>query len=47
MMKIYKGHIVYTKERTRFEVVENGYIAVGDGRVLGVASSLDGLSCEL
>lgn len=33
MMKIYKGHIVYTKERTRFEVVENGYIAVGDGRV--------------
>ena len=44
MMKIYKGHIVYTKERTRFEVVENGYIAVGDGRVIGVASSLDGLS---
>lgn len=35
-MKIYKGHIVYTKEKDRFEIVENGYITVENGKVEGV-----------
>jgi guanine deaminase len=35
--RIYKAHILYTKEQSRFEVLENGYIAVdADGRVEGV-----------
>ena len=34
MRKVYKAHILYTKEKDRFEVLENGYIAVDeDGRV--------------
>ena len=44
--KIYKAHILYTKEKDRFEELENGYIAVGaDGRVIGVASDLASLDC--
>lgn len=36
-MKIYKGNIVYTKEKEQFELVENGYVAVGDdGKVVSV-----------
>ena len=47
MMKtIYKAHILFTKEQTRFEVVENGYIAVEDGLVAGVAGSLAELKTE-
>ena len=47
MKKIYKVHILYTKEKDRFEVVENGYIAVdGDGRVIGVASDLESLGAD-
>ena len=49
--KIYKAHILYTKEPGRFEVIENGYVAVGaDGRVTGVAAdlaSLDGEDAEV
>ena len=46
-MKIYKAHILFTKEKDRFEVYENGYVAVGDdGRVTGVAKNLDELDCE-
>ena len=26
--RIYKAHILFTKEKDRFEVLENGYIAV-------------------
>ena len=41
MKKIYKAHILYTKERSRFEVLENGYVAVdADGCVTGVAADL-------
>ena len=44
---VYKAHILYTKESHRFEVIENGYIAVGaDGHVIGVASDLASLGCE-
>ena len=46
-MKIYKAHILYTKERSRFEVLENGYVAVGeDGRVKGVSKDLSELGGE-
>ena len=47
MKKVYKAHILYTKERNRFEVLENGYVAVdGDGCVTGVAADLASLDCE-
>ena len=39
MKKIYKAHILYTKERNRFEVLENGYIAVENGIVKGVSTN--------
>lgn len=45
MKKVYKAHILFTKEKDRFEVYENGYIAVEDGYVLGVASHLMDLNC--
>ena len=47
MKKVYKAHILFTKEKDRFEVFENGYIAVENGRVVGVASSLDELAPQL
>ena len=47
MKKVYKAHILYTKERSRFEVLENGYVAVdGDGCVTEVAADLASLDCE-
>ena len=51
MKKIYKAHIIFTKEQSRFEVLENGYVAVGaDGCVTGVAAdlaSLDSTDAEI
>ena len=47
MTKVYKAHILFTKEQSRFEVLENGYVAVdGDGRVIGVAGDLASLDAE-
>ena len=47
MKKIYKAHILYTKEQSRFEVLENGYVAVdADGLVTGVASDLASLDTQ-
>lgn len=47
MKKIYKAHILYTKEKSRFEVLENGYVAVdAKGCVTGVASDLSQLDSE-
>ena len=47
MKKVYKAHILYTKERSRFEVLENGYVAVDeDGRVTGVATDLASLVAD-
>ena len=40
MKKIYKAHILFTKEKDHFEVFENGYVAVEDGRVTGVSNDL-------
>ncbi len=39
-MKAYKGHIIFTKERSRFEIIENGYVLVEKGKVEGVYSEL-------
>lgn len=47
MKKIYKAHILFTKEKDRFEVYENGYIAVdAAGRVTGVSDKLEELDHE-
>lgn len=46
MRKVYKANILFTPERSRFEVLENGYIAVEDGVVAGVAANLSSLGCE-
>ena len=47
MKKIYKAHILYTKEKNHFEVLENGYVAVdADGCVLGVAPDLTSLHVQ-
>ncbi len=46
MKKVYKAHILFTKEQNHFEVLENGYIAVEDGRVAGVSSDLAELECQ-
>ena len=39
-MKIYKAHILFTKEKDHFEVIENGYIGVDNGRIVGVANDV-------
>ncbi len=44
-MKIYKAHILFTKEKEHFEVIENGYIGVADGRVVGVATDDSVFQC--
>jgi len=47
MKRIYKAHILFTKEQSRFEVLENGYVAVSaDGCVTGVAADLASLDSE-
>ena len=46
MKKVYKAHILFTRERTGFEVLENGYVAVEDGCVVGVSTSLSSLGCD-
>jgi Cytosine deaminase and related metal-dependent hydrolases len=39
-MRIYKAQILFTKERTRFEVMPDGYIAVENGTIIGVYEQL-------
>ncbi|MCR5850832.1 MAG: amidohydrolase family protein [Bacteroidaceae bacterium] len=46
MKKIYKAHILYTKEQNRFEVLENGYIVVEDGCVVDISTDLSALKCS-
>ena len=46
MKNVYKAHILFTKEKDRFEVFENGYIAVEDGIVVGIASNLEDLNVQ-
>ncbi len=50
MKKVYKAHILFTKEKSRFEVIENGYVAVENGVVTGLSEdlkSLDSLDAEV
>ena len=50
MKKVYKAHVLFTKEQSHFEVIENGYVAVDDGVVTGVSAdlrSLDSLDAEV
>ena len=37
-MKLYKANIIFTREKDKFEIIENGYIAVENGRVVGVGT---------
>ena len=46
MKNVYKAHILFTKEKDHFEIYENGYIAVEDGIVVGVASNLEDLNAQ-
>ena len=46
MKKIYKAHILFTKEKDRFEVYENGYVAVENGLVIGVSNNLSDFDSE-
>jgi len=46
MKKVYKAHILFTKEKDHFEVFENGYIAVENGKVTGVSTNLSELDSE-
>ncbi len=44
MKKIYRANILYTKQKDCFEIIEDGYVAVGDdGRVCRVAADRDSL----
>ena len=40
-MKLYKANILFTKEQNLFEVLENGYVAVDDGKVVGVGPTVE------
>lgn len=47
MKKVYKAHILYTKEPSYFEVLSNGYVVVdAEGCVTGVAEDLASLDCD-
>lgn len=47
MRKVYKGHVLFTKEQSRFEVLENGFVSVDAyGRVIGVTDDLTSLDTE-
>lgn len=36
MVKIYKGNIIFTKNKDEFEIIENGFIVVENGKVVNV-----------
>ncbi|MDF2951855.1 MAG: guaD2 [Anaerocolumna sp.] len=40
MKKIFKGNIIFTKEKEYFEQYENGYIVVDEGKVKLVTKEL-------
>ena len=46
MKRVYRAHILFTKEKDRFEVLENGCVAVdAEGHVIGTAADLASLDC--
>ncbi len=46
-MKAYKGNIVFTKNKTEFEIYENQYLLVQDGKVEGIEKSLTDKSVDI
>ena len=46
-MKLYKANIIFTREKDQFEIVEQGYVGVDNGRVVGVAASADAFGKEV
>lgn len=40
MTKIYKGNIIFTKNKNKFEIVKNGFIVVNNGKVVNVFNKL-------
>ena len=37
-MILYKANIIFTREKDSFDIIENGYVAVDNGRVVGVST---------
>ena len=40
-MKIYKANILFTREQNAFEIIENGYVAVEGGKVVGIGPTVE------
>lgn len=40
MSKIYKGNIIFTKNKNKFEIIKNGFIVVNNGKVVNVFNKL-------
>ena len=40
-MKIYRGNIIFTKQKDSFEVFEHGCVAVENGKVVAIAPNMD------
>lgn len=40
MIQIYKGNILFTKDKNKFETVENGFIVVKSGKILDIYKNL-------
>ena len=45
MKNVYKAHLLFTKEKDHFEILENGYIAVEDGIITAVSTNLADMNC--
>jgi guanine deaminase len=46
-MKAYKGNIIFTKEKSKFEIYENQYLVVRNGKVEGIYESIDNKEMEI
>ena len=46
-MKAYKGNIIFTKNKNKFEIYENEYLLVRDGKVEGIQKNLPHESVEI
>ncbi|GAA0705007.1 amidohydrolase family protein [Paraclostridium ghonii] len=40
MIQIYKGNILFTKDKNKFETIENGFIVVKSGKILDIYKNL-------
>lgn len=46
-MKAYKGNIIFTKNKNAFEIYENQYLVVKNGKVEGIYKSIDDKATEI